>query len=94
MRHHEIANVRGLYYEQDHAIGLWEVDSFGKLDDLTHTRLWISLENWLMAHFPAAERIFTDDDEPGDVPLGNRVFLRSWGYEQVSPRIFVREVDL
>jgi hypothetical protein len=92
MRHHEIAKARGLYYAQDWALALWEVNSFGRLDDFTHKKLWIAFEAWLLERFPEAERIFTDDDEPGDDPVGNRIFLRSWGYTQVSQRIFAREV--
>jgi hypothetical protein len=42
MRHHDIANVRGLFYEQDRTIGIWEVDAWGQLDEFSHGRLWLA----------------------------------------------------
>ncbi len=92
MRHHEIAKARGLYYEEDQALALWALDSFDRLDEETHTRLRVAFESWLLERFPKAQRIFTDDDEPGDNPTANQVFLRSQGYDQILPRVFVREV--
>jgi len=94
MRHHEIAKARGLYFVEDRAIALWEVDSYDRLDHFTHGRLWQAFEQWLVGRFPEAERIFTDDDEPGDSPAENQEFLRSLGYEPAAgiERIFVRGV--
>lgn len=92
MRHHEIAKARRLYFAEDRAFALWEVDSFGRLDDFTHGRLWQSFESWLVTRFPDTTRIFTDDDEPGDSRSENQEFLRSLGYQQVGARIFSREV--
>jgi hypothetical protein len=48
MRHHDIANVRGLFYEQDRTLGLWEVDAWGRLDEFTHGRLWLAFESFLV----------------------------------------------
>lgn len=94
MRHHEISKARGLYFVEDRSIALWEVDSFDRPDDFTHGRLWQSFERWLIAHFPQADRIFTDDDEPGDGRTENQDFLRSPGYERAAgtQRIFAKEV--
>jgi hypothetical protein len=94
MRHHDIANVRGLYYDADQAIGIWEVDTWGWLDEFTHARLWQAFESWLVGRFPEARRIYTDDAEPGEDEEQNRVFLRSLGYEQVAGthRICAKEV--
>jgi hypothetical protein len=94
MRHHEIGKARGLYFVEDRALALWEVDSFDRLDDFTHGRLWQAFERWLIGRFPDATQIFTDDDEPGDRREENQDFLRSLGYEQASgaQRIFVRKV--
>jgi hypothetical protein len=94
MRHHEIAKARGLYFVQDRALALWEVDSFDRLDDFTHGELWQAFEHWLIARFSTAEWIFTDDDEPGDRRAENQHVLRSLGYERIAgaQRIFAKEV--
>jgi len=94
MRHHDIGKARGLYFVEDRSIALWEVDSFGRLNEFTHGQLWQAFERWLIAHFAQAERIFTDDDEPGDSRTENQEFLRSLGYEPAAgtQRIFAREV--
>jgi hypothetical protein len=94
MRHHEIGKARGLYFIEDRATALWEVDSFDRLDDFTHGQLWQPFERWLIARFPDAERVFTDDDEPGDSRADNQEFLRSIGYERApcTLRIFAKEV--
>jgi hypothetical protein len=84
MRHHDIASVRGLYYDADRAIGLWEVDSWGHLDELTHGRLWQLFESFLLTRFPAATRIYTDDAEPGEDQEQNRAFLHGLGYRHVA----------
>lgn len=95
MRHHEIAKARGLYFAQDRALAVWEVDSFSRLDDFTHGQLWQAFEHWLIGRFPEAVQIFTDDDEPGDSRADNQEFLRSLGYEQATgaQRIFSKEVE-
>jgi hypothetical protein len=94
MRHHEIGKARGLYFAEDRALAIWEVDSYGRLDDFTHGQLWQAFEGWLITRFPDATHIFTDDDEPGDNPAENREFLESLGYAPVAGgrRIFSREV--
>jgi len=40
MRHHDIANVRGLYYDADEALAIWEVDGWDRLEEFAHGRLW------------------------------------------------------
>lgn len=94
LRHRDIANVRGLYYQEDRALGIWEVDAWNRLDEFAHGRLWQMFETWLTGHFPQATRIFTDDAEPSENEVRNREFLRSLGYEHVkgTHRIFQKEV--
>lgn len=94
MRHHEIASVRGLYYDQDRALGIWEVDTYGRLDAFTHGRLWQLFETFLVARFPTATRVYTDDSEPGEDIERNREFLQALGYIPVagSRRILSKEV--
>jgi hypothetical protein len=94
MRHHEIASARGLYYDRDRAIGLWEVDSWGRLDRATQTQLWRAFERFLIGRFPGATRIFTDDAQPFEGPEHNRELLGSLGYTHVARthRIFSKEV--
>jgi hypothetical protein len=94
MRHHDIASVRGLYYEEDQALGIWEVDPWGRLDEFAHGRLWQLFESFLINRFPAATRIFTDDAGPAEDTERNRDMLRSLGYEHVegTHRIFAKEV--
>ncbi len=36
MRHHDIAFVRGLYYQEDRALAIWEVDASDTLDEFAH----------------------------------------------------------
>jgi len=94
MRHHDIANVRGLYYEEDRSLAIWEVDTWGRLDEFGQATLWQGFERWLSSRFPAATRIFTDDAEPGEDTAVNRAFLRGLGYEHVTGthRIFAKGV--
>ncbi len=94
MRHHDIASVRGLYYEEDRSLAIWEVDTWGRLDEFGQATLWQGFERWLSSRFPAATRIFTDDAEPGEDTAGNRDFLRGLGYEHVAGthRIFAKGI--
>jgi hypothetical protein len=94
MRHHDIANVRGLYYEEDRSLAIWEVDTWGRLDEFGQATLWQGFERWLTARFPQATRIFTDDAEPGEDTTRNRDFLHGLGYEHVdgTHRIFAKRV--
>jgi hypothetical protein len=84
MRHHDIANVRGLFYEQDRTIGIWEVDAWGQLDEFSHGRLWLAFESFLVRRFPSAERIVTDDAEPGENTRRNQMFLKQLGYRHIA----------
>ena len=95
MRHHEIASVRGLYYEEDQALGVWEVDAWNRLPDETHGQLWQLFECWLIMRYPNATRIFTDDAEPGEDEARNREFLSALGYQHAegTHRIFVKELS-
>jgi hypothetical protein len=36
MRHHDTANVRGLYYDEDQAFAIWAVDGWDRLADFAH----------------------------------------------------------
>ncbi|HLJ67027.1 MAG TPA: hypothetical protein VKX16_06675 [Chloroflexota bacterium] len=94
MRHHDIANVRGLYFDADQALAIGEVDEWQRLDDFAHGKLWQFFEGWLVQRFPAATRIFTDDAEPHEDTERNRGFLRNLGYQHVAGthRIFAKEV--
>lgn len=94
MRHHDIANVRGLYYEADQTLAIWEVDAWGRLDEYTQGRLWQLFETFLLTRFPAAVRIFADDAEPGEAVQRKRYLLQSLGYEHVAGthRIVAKEV--
>jgi|SRR5579872_1580215 len=94
MRHHDIANVRGLYYDADQALAIWEVDEWQRLDEFAHGRLWQLFENWLVQRIPAATQIFTDDAEPHEDTERNREFLHNLGYAHVAGthRIFAKEV--
>jgi hypothetical protein len=87
MRHHDIANVRGLFYEQDRTIGLWEVDAWGRLDEFTHARLWLAFESFLVRRFPGAARIVTDDAETGDDERQNQTFLEGLGYRHIASTV-------
>ncbi|MBV9279422.1 MAG: hypothetical protein JOZ41_05030 [Chloroflexi bacterium] len=84
MRHHDIAAVRGLYYEQDRALAIWEVDAWGRLDEATHSKLWRLFEQFLLNRYPEATQIFADDAEPGNDTERNRGFLGSLGYTPVA----------
>jgi hypothetical protein len=94
MRHHDIASVRGLYYADDRALAVWDVDSWGRLDEFAHRRLWQLFEAFLLTRFPGATRIFTDDASPHENVERNRAFLNGLGYEHVAGthRIFQKEV--
>lgn len=94
MRHHDIANVRGLYYDQDSVAAIWEVDTWGRLDDFAQARLWQAFQGFLVNRFPAATRIFTDDAEPFEGTERNREFLRDLDFEhmQGTSRIFAKEI--
>ena len=94
MRHHDIANVRGLYYQEDQVLAIWEVDAWSRLDELTHGRLWQLFESFLLSRYPEASRIYTDDAEPGEDPSDNREMLSSLGYTPLTgtQRIFAKEV--
>lgn len=94
MRHHDIANVRGLYYKEDQSIGIWEVDAWGRLDEFTHGRLWELFEAFLLHRFSRARRILSDDAGPGEHTARNRTFLTTLGYRHVvgSHRIWEKEV--
>mgnify|MGYP001316471325 CR=1 FL=1 len=92
MRHYDIDNVRGLCHDKEQALAIWEVDAWDRLDEFAHGRLWQLLETWLVHRFPGATRIFTDDAEPAEDTERNREMLRSLGYEQVTHRIFAKEV--
>jgi hypothetical protein len=84
MRHHDIANVRGLFYQQDRTIGMWEVDVWGRLDEFTYARLWLAFESFLVRRFPEAVRIVTDDAEPGADTKQNQAFLEGLGYRHIA----------
>jgi len=94
MRHYDIADVRGLYYQEDRTLAIWEVDAWGRLDEFAHGRLWQLFETWLVNRFPGAARIFTDDAEPHEQTERNREFLKALGYEHVmgTHRIFQKAV--
>jgi hypothetical protein len=93
MRHHDIADVRGLFYAQDRTIGIWEVDAWGRLDEFTHARLWLAFESFLVRRFPTAERIVTDA-EPGEDARRNQAFLEELGYQHIAStlRFWQKEV--
>jgi len=95
MRHHDIASVRGLCFEQDRALAIWEVDTWGRLDEVAHGRLWHLFERFMSTRYPAATRIFADDAEPGDNTVRNRAFLGSLGYAPVAgtARILAKRVQ-
>jgi hypothetical protein len=94
MRHHEIAAIRGLYYDADRAIGLWEVDAWGRLDELAYSRLWQLFESVLLVRFPAATRLYADDAEPGEDETKNQAFLQTLGYRHMrgTHGVFAKEV--
>jgi hypothetical protein len=94
MRHHDIANVRGLFYEEDRTLAIWEVDAWGRLDEFTHARLWLAFESFLARRFPGAERIVTDDAEPGEDTTQNQAFLEGLGYRHIAStvRVWQKEV--
>jgi hypothetical protein len=94
MRDWDIANVRGLFYEEDRALGTWEVDVWRRLAEAAHGRLWQLFEAFRIGRFSGATRIFTDDAEPHEETERNREFLRGLGYERVTGthRIFQKEV--
>jgi hypothetical protein len=87
MRHHDIANVRGLFYEEDRTLAIWEVDAWGRLDEFTHARLWLAFESFLARRFPGAERIVTDDAEPGEDTTQNQAFLEGLGYRHIASTV-------
>lgn len=94
MRHHVIANVRSLYYEDGQAHVVWEVDTWGRLDDFAHARPWRLFETFLLGNLPTATRIFANDAEPAEETERNREFLASLDYEHVAGtyRIIAKEV--
>jgi len=94
MRHYDIANVRGLSYDEDRALGIWEVDAWGRLDEFALGRLWQLFESFLLGRFPGARRIYTNDAEPHEETQRNREFLKALGYQPVAGthRIFAKEV--
>jgi hypothetical protein len=95
MRHHDTASVRPLYYADDRSLAIWDLDTWGRLDDFAHGRLWQLFETFLLTRFPGAIRIFTDDAEPNEDAKRNRDFLGALGYEHVpgTHRIMAREVS-
>jgi hypothetical protein len=96
MQHHDIASVRGLYYAEDRAVGIWEVDAWGRLDGSSHGRLWQLFESFMLQRFPQARWIFANGTEPSDSEEWNREFLRSLRYQRVigTHRVFGKEVRL
>jgi len=53
MRHHEIASVRGLYYQEDQTLAIWEIDAFGRLD-----ATWIFTDDAEPGQDRAENRVF------------------------------------
>jgi hypothetical protein len=94
MRHEELARIRGLYYVEDRALGIWEVDAAERLDLTGRLTLWQGFEDFLKQHHPDAQRIYTDDAEPGDNEADNRDFLRSLDYRHLpgAHRIFAKDL--
>jgi hypothetical protein len=94
MRHQELARLRGLYYVEDRALAIWEIDDLNRLDLAGRLTLWQGFERFLLQQHPDATRIYTDDAEPSDNEADNRDFLRSLGYQHlVGPhRIFAKEI--
>lgn len=94
MRHHDIATVRGHYYDEDRAVAIREVDAFGRLGASMHARLWQLFESWLLQRFPRTERLYADDAGPTRSPEENREFLAGLGYTHVAGtrRTFAKEI--
>jgi hypothetical protein len=94
MRHEELARLRGLYYAEDRALAIWEIDDVDRLDLTGRLTLWQGFEAFLRRHHPDARRIYTDDAEPGANQVDNQDFLRSLGYQDVASmhRVFAKEL--
>jgi hypothetical protein len=94
MRHEELARLRGLYYVEDRALAIWEIDDANRLDLTGRLTLWQGFERFLLRRHPDAAWIYTDDAEPGDNEADNRDFLRSLGYQHLggTHRIFTKEL--
>lgn len=92
MRHEELARLRGLYYVEDRALAIWEIDDVDRLDLTGRLTLWQGFEAFLRRHHPDARCVYTDDAEPGPNEVDNQDFLRSLGYQDVASthRIFAK----
>jgi hypothetical protein len=91
MKHHEIARLRSMYYEEEKSLAIWEIDDFDRLDSASRIILWQGFEQFLLRHYPEARRIYTDDSEPGENTADNQRLLEALGYRSVgTPRIFTK----
>jgi hypothetical protein len=91
MKHHEIARLRGMYYEEEKSLAIWEIDDFDRLDIVSRITLWQGFEKFLKRHYPKANRMYADDSEPGENAADNQRFLEALGYRSVgTPRIFTK----
>lgn len=94
MRHEELARLRGLYYVEDRALAIWEIDDVDRLDLAGRLTLWQGFERFLTHRYPDARRMYADDAEPGPSQADNQDFLRSLGYQDAAstPRVFAKEL--
>jgi hypothetical protein len=91
MKHHEIARLRSLYYQEENALAIWEIDDFDRLDIVSRITLWQGFEHFLVHHYPKATRIYADDAEPGHNTADNQKFLEALGYSpEGTTRIFAK----
>jgi len=100
LRHIPIGKCLGWYYPTDTTIVLWEcfLDPFYRshtplAEDLNMHKLWKTIETYFCWKFPRVDRMLTPFHHPVSTREAYQSFLRSLGYEPVTPAVYGKRVD-
>jgi len=96
-----IGSSQAYYYHQDRLLVLWEAylhdhftvtDHQKKTEDPNLRHLWTSIEGFLTDRHSEAARIVTLWDDGAFETEAYRAFLRSLGYQEAEPGIYVKQL--
>jgi hypothetical protein len=94
MRPEYIGQCQGWYYHEDRTLVVWEAlleDRYqtGEAPDDANLRLlWQGFEAFLLRQFPDAQQLVTTPDDPLYEVADYQRFLKSLGYQPLSPQAF------
>lgn len=99
MRHIEVGNAQAWHYPADHTLILWEcypsqLTGEHPREDTTWRALWTGFERFLLERLSGVQRIVTPASDPGYDRAVWHDFLRSLGYDELSPAAFVKAAGL